>query len=671
MKSEIIRGLILNASLLLSISIAYTIFYTKLWKKKKLYDAILGMIVGFVGLILMMNTVRLSTGVIFDTRSILVSVTGLFFGFIPTVIAVIIISGYRIFLGGPGVLMGVAVTILTASAGLLWRKFRWEKIITSKKGTWPEFYLFGLITHIVMLACTTAIPQNIRFETIKQISLPVLLIYPLGSLLLCIVMQYGIINSRTKSDLKESELRFRTMFEQAPIGIAIANDYKIIYVNLMYEKITGMSKEQICSLDWESYTHPDDLEQDKKQYQKLKSGEIESYSMPKRYIKPDGHIVWVNMTIAPLKVGSNLTESHLCMIEDITERKQKEEKILYLNYHDILTGLYNRTFFDKEQRRLDRPDQLPMSFIIGDINGLKIINDAFGHAQGDKLLIETAKILKNCCRARDIIARTGGDEFCIILPKTDSNTAKIIYKKIKTACEEYAVRADKDGYFTSISLGYSTKNSEEEPFDSVYKEAEENMYRRKLLEHKSLHSSLMTSIKTTMFEKSNETEEHAERLADLAKKLGKELGLNDEELVALELASVLHDVGKLSVDQKILKKPGKLNAEEWVEVKKHPVVGYRIAQAVPELRHISEYILCHHERWDGEGYPQGLAGEEIPLLSRILSVVDAYDAMTQDRVYSKAMTKDAAVTEIEKNAGTQFDAHVVSVFFETIFNIDM
>jgi len=806
MNGEIIRGLVFNASLLLSISILYNIFFSKSWKKKKLYDSIFGIVIGFIGILLMINAVPLSAGLIFDMRSILVSVTGLFFGFIPTAIAVFIICCYRIFLGGQGMITGLSITILTACTGLLWHRFRFKGFITAKKKNWVEFYLFGLVTHIVMLACMLALPQNVRFDTIRQIGIPILTVYPIASLLLCIVVFTVMKNIRIKSDLEESELRFRTIFEQAPIGIVISNKTRIIYVNSMYEKIVGRSKDKIISVGWESYTHPDDLDNDLNQLKALKAGEIESYSITKRYLKPNGSIVWVDLIIARLKAENQLEGTDLCMIQDITEikkaeenlkksetsykdlyyefqkkerllvslldsipdlifykdlegrylggnrafekmvgldmdkiigrtdydlfdkqgaehfmetdtktlgqkdqirieevgtypdgtkvmletlktmyyspegkalgligisrdvteRNEKEKEIVYLNYHDILTGLYNRTYFDKEIKRLDTKDKLPISFIVGDINGLKIINDAFGHEQGDKLLVETGKMLSGCCREGDIIARTGGDEFCILLPKTDNNSAKEIFHHIEKSSEEYSAKADKDGYFTSISLGYATKKTVEESFESVYKEAEENMYRRKLLERKSLHSSLLTSIKSTMFEKSNETEEHAERLSNLTKKLGKAIGLGDEELVALELASTLHDLGKLGIDQNILKKPGKLNYLEWAEIKKHPIVGYRIAQAVPELRHISEYILSHHERWDGLGYPQGLAGDEIPLLSRILSIVDAYDAMTQDRVYRKAMTKDEAIAELEKHSGTQFDKHVANVFIEKV-----
>jgi len=192
------------------------------------------------------------------------------------------------------------------------------------------------------------------------------------------------------------------------------------------------------------------------------------------------------------------------------------------------------------------------------------------------------------------------------------------------------------------------------------------MYRRKLLERKSLHSSILSSIKATMFEKSYETEEHAERLIKLSKMLGKTLGLTDEQLNELELLATLHDIGKISTDGHILSKPGKLTDREWSEIKKHPGAGYRILQAIPELKHIADYVLCHHERWDGSGYPQGLIGEAIPLLSRIIAVVDAYDVMTHDRPYRKAMPEEAALAEITKNAGTQFDPNIARIFTEAL-----
>jgi diguanylate cyclase (GGDEF)-like protein len=299
---------------------------------------------------------------------------------------------------------------------------------------------------------------------------------------------------------------------------------------------------------------------------------------------------------------------------------------------------------------------------MGDINGLKLINDGFGHNMGDRVIINVANILKGCGRAEDIIARTGGDEFVILLPRTDSQTAHKVCNRIYNACKEYS--SNIGSIYPSISLGHATKTMGNENMDVILMSAEESMTKQKLLESKSAHSSIIGSIKAMMFEKSQETEEHAERLVQLSKSIGIELSLTEDQLSELALLSTLHDIGKMSVSTDILSKPGKLNESEWIEMKRHPEAGFRIAQATSELVPIAKYILCHHERWDGKGYPQGLCGEAIPLLSRIISVVDSYDAMTNDRAYRLAMTKKAAMEEIRINSGTQFDPTISQLFLK-------
>jgi HD-GYP domain-containing protein (c-di-GMP phosphodiesterase class II) len=260
----------------------------------------------------------------------------------------------------------------------------------------------------------------------------------------------------------------------------------------------------------------------------------------------------------------------------------------------------------------------------------------------------------------------GGDEFYILLPMTGDDAVEEICRKIYERCRCTEFIGGSPIVYPSISLGHATKVNETQALDKKINEAERDMNKSKLLESKSFRSSLIDSIKVTMFEKSHETEAHAERLVALAHPIGKALSLSDNALNELDLLAMLHDIGKMSIEESILSKPGKLNDEEWVKMKQHPEVGYRIAQATPELLTIADYILSHHERWDGKGYPQGLEGEAIPLHSRILAVVDAFDAMTENRPYRSAISKEAAIEEIKNCAGTQFDPLIAELFIERI-----
>ncbi|OQB20323.1 MAG: Cyclic di-GMP phosphodiesterase response regulator RpfG [Firmicutes bacterium ADurb.Bin182] len=354
---------------------------------------------------------------------------------------------------------------------------------------------------------------------------------------------------------------------------------------------------------------------------------------------------------------------------DITERKEKENELNYINFHDVLTGLYNRRYFDMQLQSMDDERCLPLSIIIGDIDGLKIINDTLGHIEGDKFITDIAGLLKNCCREGDILARTAGDEFCILLPNTEREEAEKLIKDIRKRCEEYRLKAKNKAYHASISLGCATKTSSDQLFDDYVKLAEENMYKTKLLQSKSLHSSVISSIQASLLEKSRETKEHAQRMIMLSKAVGTKLELSDQMMNDLVLLAILHDIGKIGVNDTILKKPGKLTAEEWAEMKKHPEIGFRIAMASNDLMPVADYILCHHEHWDGSGYPVGLKSEEIPLLSRIISVIDAFDAMTEDRAYSKAMSIKDAKSEIRKNSGSQFDPLIAGIFIDVLEEI--
>ncbi len=347
---------------------------------------------------------------------------------------------------------------------------------------------------------------------------------------------------------------------------------------------------------------------------------------------------------------------------DITEKKKAEEKIKYLSFHDTLTGLYNRAYFDEELRRLDTKRQLPITIVMGDVNGLKLINDAYGHEKGDIFLRKIADILKDAFRKEDIISRWGGDEFIAILARTHAKDTKGIIKRIKEMCTE---RSTTDMPL-SISLGVSSKKSPKEDINSVLKEAEDKMYKSKISESKSINEIVISSLKENLKKGEYSSENHSDKIQEYALMVGRKLDLSGVKLEELKLLMDLHNIGKLALADEIMSKPGRLSKEEWKIIKKLPEIGYRIAESSAVLRPIAEAILSHHEWYNGEGYPRGIKGKEIPILSRISLLINSYEAMTTDRPYRKKMAKKEIIKEIKRCCGTQFDPKVAKIFLEIL-----
>lgn len=349
---------------------------------------------------------------------------------------------------------------------------------------------------------------------------------------------------------------------------------------------------------------------------------------------------------------------------DITERKTMEDKLRYLSEIDMLTGLYNRYSFEEKIKKFNYEEYLPLGVIMGDVNGLKIVNDTLGHLEGDNLLKSISQILKEICQPDGYVFRWGGDEFIILLPKCSESKSEQIIKDITQKCRQ----AEYKFMQLSIALGEVIRYSLDEDIYDCITKVEEKVYRQKLLEKKSIRSSIMDSLKKSLEEKNMETNEHTERVVEYAIAIGKMLNLKIADLDELKLIASLHDIGKIGINEDVLLKPGKLTKEEFEIMKSHTEKGYRIINASSELVNVAKGVLTHHEKWDGTGYPLGLVGQEIPLLARIINVADSYDVMTNDRVYKKAITKEEAITELKRCSGTQFDPEIVKCFSEYIEN---
>ena len=489
-----------------------------------------------------------------------------------------------------------------------------------------------------------------------------------------IAVLYDITEQKQAEEaLRQSKQLLDNIISFLPDATAVVNQTgKIIAWNRAMEDMTGVKAAQMLGKGNHAYALPFYglprptlldivLKQDKEvwqQYHKVEHIGEETLATETfcPYIGSQGVILYA--IASPLYDEHNNKIGAIESVRDITRQKQDEEKISYLSYHDKLTGLYNRAFFEEETNRLDTDRQLPISIIIGDVNGLKLINDAFGHHDGDELLVSAASLLKQACREEDIIARWGGDEFAILLPQTSEEDAHQIYKRIKNSCRQ----AGSYPLQLSISLGMATKIYNWQNIREILKEAEGRMYRNKLLEHKSNRSTFITSLEKTLWMKSHETREHTSRLRRMVVQLGQTLALPENELDNLILLASLHDIGKIAIPGNILDKPTRLTPEEWEVIKKHPEIGYRIALSSPDLSPIAESILMHHERWDGSGYPLGVKGSDIPLNARILAIIDAYDVMVHGRPYQKSMSHQEALAEIKRCTGTQFDPHLTQVF---------
>lgn len=387
---------------------------------------------------------------------------------------------------------------------------------------------------------------------------------------------------------------------------------------------------------------------------------------------------FVPLVVHPL-ASRNLNQmaSQRIRVEQALERQAATDRLTGLRSHRSLLEELAREV--ERSLRCDRP----VSVMMMDIDGFRLFNDAYGYQEGDRLLKQVAKALEREFRASDMVGRYGGDDFMVILPETSRDEAILRANRLLEALARERVQPS---YGESLPLALSV-GIVACPDDSRHREELIAYAAASLAEAKEISGSalvvscrepgetvarerspfgVLDALVRAVDKKDRYTRRHSQQNAEFAVELGKRMGLTEAAVSALRVAGLLHDVGKIGVPDDILKKPGPLSDEERELMREHVVLSNLIVHGIPNLEDTSDAVYCHHERWDGAGYPRGLKGEEVPIAGRIMALVDAYSAMILDRPYRKALTHAEAVAELRRNAGTQFDADLVELFINLL-----
>ena len=794
MDTQIFLAFINNMLLLMSASVVYALFKNESKFHPLLRKFLMGLSISLIVLIVMYfsyEVVSVKEGIFIDTRAVILSISGMFFGFIPTIMGMITAVIYRLAIGGDGAPVGVMWIIASGALGLLWRLYRLKRNKLNKyKINWIELYMFGLIIQIVMVTLLLFLPEEVRFDTIDAVALPLLAIYPVGSLLVSLFM----INQRNQHfselDIHESDLKYRKLFLNNKSNLLLFHSEtgQILDVNNTAIDTYGYSLEEFQSMNimeintlpkeklLESMANATKANITKFQFQHTKkngqifdvevqSGPVELNGITYLYsnvtdisekvqnermfkdsddrlkatllsvgegiivtdefsritivndkalkllnqtsslerkkvfeefriysnqndsdfeslynncisnnkmfrsdntyslLTSDDQIIFIDFTISPINNENGINHGAILVFRDVTVEKERQEEIRFMSRHDYLTGLFNRYNFESEMVRLNTPRQLPISIIIGDLNGLKLVNDTFGHLEGDKLIKEVSSIFKKATRSEDIVSRWGGDEFAILLPQTSDVGAQSVIDRIKDLCE-------KSMYTTitpSVAIGAYTKTKEEDDILEVLNAAEKNMYSNKLIEGPIMRQQLLDELNDRLNTMVSDHKSHSNNIMSLLSKYCKFYAFDQTDCNDYANLAKYHDIGRITIDNNILNKSTKLSVQEWTKIRSHPETGSRIVSTIPELQHLSKSILHHHENWDGSGYPLGLKGKNISKRARLLSIIDSYESMTNDRLYKDKKSHDEAVNELLKFTGTQFDPELVKAFIN-IFN---
>jgi len=462
---------------------------------------------------------------------------------------------------------------------------------------------------------------------------------------------------------------YKLLFENMTQGFALHQiildadqkpvNYRFLSVNTAFEALTGLQGETILGKT------VSEVLPGIEPYWIATYGEIALTGIPKRFQNYSADIqkyydVWA---FSP-RHGQFAT-----VISDITERVELEKKLKYVYYHDAMTHLFNQQYLYDHMPQFENVDSLPVSIIVADINGLRIINESFGFAFGDEILKSVARAVQTVCEADFTAIRLSGDDFMILMTHSGHDAAEQLTQQLEHQLE---IQLTGEISRVSVTIGHYTKTDDRVSVLQAIKNADQMMRQNKMVDVNSIQNAPIAMVLQALYEKNQREEEHSSRVSKLCAFIGTAMKLDSEAINKLRIIGLVHDIGKIGIDDAILNKPARLNPEEFEVMKKHSEIGFRILSAYQQTAEIAYYVLSHHEFLDGHGYPNGIKGDSIPLFTRILSVADSFDAMTRKRPYSAAKSPQEAIAELKRCAGTQFDSQAVDALAEHLqqYNVD-
>jgi len=633
--------------------ILFAIIVVSFFNRKNIkHKIIVGIILGLLSIMLLMNPVVLANGSYYDARTIIFTISGFFFGIISTVIAFIIGATLNIIVDLPGnPLVDISIMLFSGAIAYSLRYILEKKGFKHNIKYFVVSYIINIVNIVLFLIFSTT------NTTFTELIIPYLIVFPTITILSLYLLEFNLdFSLLVRKNLQQQKLLKYSLDLNERVRMVILDlDYNYLMFNKTHEDF--MKKHLNLNINiGDNYLdkYKEDTEHKKNVLNHLENAlRGETIYDEFSYTFGDEEI-FISSTYIPIYdkydklIGININ------LDDITEQKENETEMLNLSYRDSLTGLYNRRSLTTKIQELEKEQNLGIIYF--DINGLKFMNDAFGHEDGDKLIVTIVKEIGSVIPQDSLVFRFGGDEFIAIIKNLTLKRNELLAEKIVSNLSSKKINE----ISISLSYGVAVRHKSENIEDTI-KRAEDNMYENKILFSESNYLSNIDNILTKLYEIDPKLETHLENVRKYSYLLGKELGLSDHELEMLEKIAKLHDIGKVNISEELVNQSID-NRKDVLKMKQHVEIGYRILSRLPKYFEIAFDVLTQYENFDGSGYPKRLKGTDIPIKARILRITNTYDF---DTLY-KGLSKEEALNRLKQYNGIKYDPIILNKFIEVI-----